>query len=142
VCRLLLRPPWTPPPRTPSERRSVRPVACPNAGFAQRLVALDRATFGAASVGPDDPAGLLGNKKGKPEPIRWASRYTHTHVYIYMYQVGFASLYVFICFYIFHTVESHCLRFLLIILGRNGSGNHYFGPKNAEKRIDQTTISG
>ncbi len=34
------------------------------------------------------------------------------------------------------TVESHCLRFLLIILGRNGSGNHFFGPKNAEKRID------
>jgi hypothetical protein len=35
-----------------------------------------------------------------------------------------------------NTVVSDCLRFLLIILGRNGSGNHYFGPKNAEKRID------
>jgi hypothetical protein len=39
-------------------------------------------------------------------------------------------------FYIFeirmdlsYTVESHCLRFLLIILGRNGSGNYYFWLK-------------
>ncbi len=27
------------------------------------------------------------------------------------------------------TVESHCLRFLIIILGRNGSGNYYFWLK-------------
>ncbi len=30
---------------------------------------------------------------------------------------------------IHYTVESHCLRFLLIILGRRGSRNQYFCPK-------------
>jgi hypothetical protein len=34
------------------------------------------------------------------------------------------------------TVESHSLRFLLTILGRNGSENQYFLLKIAEKRID------
>jgi hypothetical protein len=38
--------------------------------------------------------------------------------------------------YMLYTVESHCLRFLLIILGKKGSKNHYFWQKNAGKRID------
>jgi hypothetical protein len=48
------------------------------------------------------------------------------------------------------TVESHCLRFLLIILGRNGSGNYYcwlktdrlkrqFRPKEAQTGLKLDT---
>jgi hypothetical protein len=70
-------------------------------------------------LGPVEP---FGNGRKWPRPDRWR---THTHAPPYTPLLAenveaegmhAAQLYI--------TAESHCLRFFLIISGRNGSGNY------------------